>query len=112
MKYALSIFALALVACVSTGQNGPPAQLTGDLPSDADAGASFPDDDVAGVSSGDACAVSYRVLRSCHCPEAEAVQGVTFPVWCRSMGFAVDSPCIAKTKTCKALPACHVKCMP
>ena len=109
MNHALAIVIAALVSCVACASSKPIGVSTR-IPEGADALVDFPDDDADGVSKGDACSTAYRILRSCHCKEAQPIMGDAFPGWCRSMGYAVDSSCVANVRFCGDLPACHVRC--
>lgn len=109
MKHAFAIIFASLVSCVACASTGTMG-ATAVLPDGSDTLVDFPDDDVVGIASHDACSVSYRILRSCHCREAEPVMGSPFPEWCRSMGYAIDSSCIAGVKFCSGLNGCHVRC--
>jgi hypothetical protein len=100
------LIALLAAACASSS---PPAAAG---PIEVRDAAPYPDDDLAGVARGDTCSIAARRLWECGCPEVRKLPyGMTFPDYCRDMGPALATDCIAANRACGDLSKCHVRCL-
>lgn len=106
MKLVPAIWTAALLA-VACASAPPPAVGPVEVRDDAP----YPDDDMDGVARGDVCAAASRRLWQCGCIEVRKVpHWMSFPAYCREMGPAIDTACIAANRTCGELVKCHVRC--